>query len=127
MFPALQDLFSYWVPPTERTRMVTAAFSGNPIGTFTTMLTSGLLAQHWGWRSIFYIYGDAYPPHPHPDELLNQLALIQVALPWFGPPSGSVCSATYAVIACAVLGFSASPKILPRTDQLQTRKPSTSL
>jgi len=56
-FPAQMDLFSYWVPPVERTRLVTIAYSGIHIGTFLTMTLCGIISQYLGWKWIFYLSG----------------------------------------------------------------------
>lgn len=37
--------------------MVVAAFTGNYIGIVVSLPVSGLLAQSWGWESVFYVFG----------------------------------------------------------------------
>ena len=58
VFPSMFELLSHWAPPLERTKMTAVAFSGMSVGTFTAMVTCGLLAEHCGWPSIFYVYGN---------------------------------------------------------------------
>nr|CAG4638404.1 EOG090X04X8 [Cyclestheria hislopi] len=56
-FPAMHALWSQWAPPLERSKLVTAAYSGNYFGTVISMVVCGLLAEHLGWPSIFYVFG----------------------------------------------------------------------
>jgi len=56
-FPAMHALWSRWAPPLERSKLVTAAYSGSYFGTVISMGVCGLLAQHFGWASIFYVSG----------------------------------------------------------------------
>lgn len=37
--------------------MVVAAFTGNYAGIVVSLPISGLLAETWGWESIFYVFG----------------------------------------------------------------------
>lgn len=37
--------------------MVVAAFTGNYIGIVVSLPVSGILAQTWGWESVFYVFG----------------------------------------------------------------------
>lgn len=37
--------------------MATIAFAGNYAGTVVSMPASGLLANHFGWESLFYVFG----------------------------------------------------------------------
>lgn len=53
----MHTMLSQWAPPLERTRMVTIAYSGMHAGTVFTLLMSGILAEYWGWESIFYFFG----------------------------------------------------------------------
>jgi len=56
-FPAMHSLWSRWAPPLERSKLVTAAYSGSYFGTVISMGVCGLLAEHMGWPSIFYTFG----------------------------------------------------------------------
>ena len=56
-FPAMHALWSRWAPPLERSKLVTAAYSGSYFGTVISMAVSGLLAEEFGWSSIFYVSG----------------------------------------------------------------------
>jgi len=37
--------------------MVVAAFTGNYVGIVIGLPLSGILAQSWGWESVFYVFG----------------------------------------------------------------------
>lgn len=37
--------------------MATIAFAGNYAGTVVSMPASGLLANFFGWESLFYVFG----------------------------------------------------------------------
>lgn len=50
-------MWSKWAPPSERSRIVSAAFSGNYVGLVVSMPLSGYLAAEVSWESTFYIFG----------------------------------------------------------------------
>lgn len=50
-------MHSKWSPCAERSRLVTIAFSGSYVGTVIALPGSGLLADTYGWPSIFYVFG----------------------------------------------------------------------
>ncbi|RNA08778.1 inorganic phosphate cotransporter isoform X1 [Brachionus plicatilis] len=59
-FPSLGTLWSHWVPPNERSRILGIATSGVQIGNIVALPLGGFLCRHGfddGWPSIFYIYG----------------------------------------------------------------------
>lgn len=56
-FPAMHALWSRWAPPLERSKLVTMAYSGSYFGTVVSMGVCGLLGEHLGWESIFYVAG----------------------------------------------------------------------
>lgn len=56
-FPCIHAVWSRWAPPYERSRMATLAFAGNYAGTVVSMPVCGLLADAYGWESIFYVFG----------------------------------------------------------------------
>ncbi|XP_035917149.1 sialin isoform X2 [Anopheles stephensi] len=56
-FPCIHAVWSRWAPPTERSRMASIAFAGNYAGTVVAMPMSGILANAWGWESVFYVFG----------------------------------------------------------------------
>lgn len=56
-FPCIHAVWSRWSPPHERSRMATMAFAGNYAGTVVSMPMSGILAQAYGWESLFYVFG----------------------------------------------------------------------
>lgn len=53
----MHALWSRWAPPLERSKLVTIAYSGSYVGTVVSMGVCGLLAEHLGWASIFYVAG----------------------------------------------------------------------
>lgn len=56
-FPATYNLFSKWIPRSERSRSVAFTLSGIPIGTVLGLAASGYLVAEWGWESVFYVFG----------------------------------------------------------------------
>lgn len=56
-FPCIQDVWFYWAPIPERSRMTSIAYTGMLIGTAFTMPISAFLATSVGWESIFYVFG----------------------------------------------------------------------
>ncbi|KAJ6646669.1 Vesicular glutamate transporter 1, partial [Pseudolycoriella hygida] len=56
-FSSIHDIWFYWAPIPERSRMTSIAYSGMFIGTVITMPTSAYLATAFGWKSIFYVFG----------------------------------------------------------------------
>jgi ACS family sodium-dependent inorganic phosphate cotransporter len=57
MFPGAYSLFGRWIPPAERSRSVALLLSGVPVGTVFALLTSGWIVAHFGWASVFYLFG----------------------------------------------------------------------
>ncbi|XP_066907843.1 vesicular glutamate transporter 3 [Halyomorpha halys] len=56
-YPCIHTVWAKWAPPSERASMASFAFSGSYVGTVIAMPMSGVLAEHWGWPSIFYVTG----------------------------------------------------------------------
>lgn len=56
-FPAEHTLLSNWAPPNERSVMSTIVYAGTALGTVISMLMAGMLADWFGWASIFYVMG----------------------------------------------------------------------
>ncbi|XP_050307651.1 vesicular glutamate transporter 3-like [Anthonomus grandis grandis] len=50
-------LWSHWIPPVERTRIVSQALSGNYVGNVFSMMFFGFLVQRTGWESSFWFSG----------------------------------------------------------------------
>lgn len=50
-------MWSVWAPPSERSRISSIAFTGAFAGTVVAMTLSGVLAESWGWESVFYFFG----------------------------------------------------------------------
>lgn len=57
VFPASHQVWSKWAPPLERSKLATIAVSGTHFGTVLAMPLSGVLAEQFGWPSIFYCFG----------------------------------------------------------------------
>ncbi|XP_076177673.1 major facilitator superfamily transporter 9 [Ptiloglossa arizonensis] len=58
-YPCMHAIWAQWAPPLERSKLVTLAFSGSFLGTVFAMPVAGLMAEHLGWSSIFYVFGAA--------------------------------------------------------------------
>ncbi|XP_076245083.1 major facilitator superfamily transporter 9 isoform X1 [Calliopsis andreniformis] len=58
-YPCIQAIWAQWAPPLERSKLATLAFSGSFFGTVFAMPVAGLMAEHLGWSSVFYIFGAA--------------------------------------------------------------------
>lgn len=56
-FPAEHTLISQWAPPNERSTISSIVYAGTALGTVLSMLSSGLIADLYGWEAIFYIQG----------------------------------------------------------------------
>ncbi|XP_049792910.1 vesicular glutamate transporter 1-like isoform X1 [Schistocerca nitens] len=56
-YPSIHAVWARWAPPLERSRLATIAFSGSYFGTVIAMPAAGVLADHVGWPSIFYVFG----------------------------------------------------------------------
>ena len=50
-------LLGRWIPVRERSFLSTLVFNGTQFGTILTLSLSGVLAELWGWQSIFYVFG----------------------------------------------------------------------
>ena len=53
----MQQLLARWSPARERTRMSVIVNAGAPVGNVIVLGLSGLLGDHFGWESIFYVFG----------------------------------------------------------------------
>lgn len=56
-FPAEHTMISNWAPPTERSTISSIIYAGTALGTVISMLMAGILAELYGWSSIFYVMG----------------------------------------------------------------------
>ncbi|KAJ4449603.1 hypothetical protein ANN_01006, partial [Periplaneta americana] len=56
-YPCMHAVWARWAPPLERTHMASFAGSGSHVGTVISLPLSGLLANHFGWPSVFYVFG----------------------------------------------------------------------
>ena len=57
LMPATYELFSRWVPPSERGRAIGRLLSGIPLGQIVGYMTTGWLTAEFGWPSSFYAFG----------------------------------------------------------------------
>ncbi|KAL9972228.1 hypothetical protein ACROYT_G018496 [Oculina patagonica] len=57
LFPSGHALWSKWAPPLERSELGSVDFVGEAVGIIISMFLSGYLAYHFGWSSIFYVFG----------------------------------------------------------------------
>lgn len=58
-FPAVYNLLARWVPKTEKTRAAAINLTGIPLGTIFGLSVTGWLVAHYGWQSVFYVFGAA--------------------------------------------------------------------
>jgi ACS family sodium-dependent inorganic phosphate cotransporter len=56
-FPANHTLIAAWAPPQERSTISSIIYAGTALGTVISMLMAGILAEYYGWSSIFYVMG----------------------------------------------------------------------
>ncbi|CAK1551529.1 unnamed protein product [Leptosia nina] len=56
VIPSVLTIISKWVPAQERSRLGSLAYSGIHLGNGFQILTSGYLADYWGWPSVFYFH-----------------------------------------------------------------------
>lgn len=57
VFPACNTLLAAWTPMKERSISATIVYSGGMVGSIFGSSLSGILMSHYGWRSVFYIFG----------------------------------------------------------------------
>ncbi|XP_050502027.1 sialin-like isoform X2 [Diabrotica virgifera virgifera] len=55
-FPAVQEIWSQWAPPAEKSRLVSISISGGYFGAVVAMPACSLIASSLGWEYIFYIF-----------------------------------------------------------------------
>ncbi|XP_047991090.1 putative inorganic phosphate cotransporter [Leguminivora glycinivorella] len=55
--PSTHNLIGKWVPLDEKSRMGAFIYAGAQLGTAVMLMSSGFLADYWGWPSIFYFVG----------------------------------------------------------------------
>lgn len=58
-FPAINDVYSNYSPPCERSRTASYGIAGMFVGTIIAYAMSGWLITEFGWESIFYVFGIA--------------------------------------------------------------------
>eukprot|EP00887_Chlorella_sp_A99_P000918 scaffold5.g918.t1 len=57
--PAMNNLLSKWVPVKERSRSLSLVYSGMYSGSTLGLALSPHMISHWGWPSVFYVFGVA--------------------------------------------------------------------
>ncbi len=57
IFPASVELYSRWIPVTERTRAMARLLSGIPMGTVVGLMATGWIVGRWHWSMAFYSFG----------------------------------------------------------------------
>lgn len=58
-FPAINDVYSSYSPPWERSRTASYGIAGIFVGTILAYALSGWMIRDFGWESIFYAFGIA--------------------------------------------------------------------
>ena len=56
-FPSIYNLFSRWIPSSEKGRAVVFNYGGIPLGTLSALLLTGEIVERWGWPAVFYLFG----------------------------------------------------------------------
>jgi len=57
MFPAVVELYTRWVPASERARAMARVLSGIPLGTVVGLLVTGWIVGRFRWPMAFYAFG----------------------------------------------------------------------
>jgi MFS transporter, ACS family, solute carrier family 17 (sodium-dependent inorganic phosphate cotransporter), other len=57
MWPAIVDILSKWVPPTERSLALNTVFNGNPVATIVVFFLSPYIIEGLGWRWVLWLDG----------------------------------------------------------------------
>jgi MFS transporter, ACS family, solute carrier family 17 (sodium-dependent inorganic phosphate cotransporter), other len=57
LFPASYEMYSRWVPRSERSRSVALLLSAIPAGTVVGLLVTGWIVGAYGWPAAFYTFG----------------------------------------------------------------------
>ncbi|MBQ3310576.1 MFS transporter [bacterium] len=55
VFPPISKALSYWIAKSERATKWSIWTTSHKCGVFVSVLFSGFLVQHFGWRSVFYV------------------------------------------------------------------------
>ncbi|VVC38189.1 Major facilitator superfamily,Major facilitator superfamily domain [Cinara cedri] len=59
VYPSIHAVWSRWVPPAERTKLTSIAFSGKYASMIVGYPVCGWLAEKFGWTYVFYVPGSA--------------------------------------------------------------------
>ncbi|XP_041979293.1 putative inorganic phosphate cotransporter isoform X2 [Aricia agestis] len=57
LYPSMHNLVGKWIPLEEKSRLGTLIYAGGQLGTAFQLLSSGFIADYWGWPAIFYVNG----------------------------------------------------------------------
>lgn len=55
--PSCHQLISYWAPMNEKSSMMSLVISGMYTGAVISNMVSGIMAETFGWASVFYVFG----------------------------------------------------------------------
>lgn len=58
MFPSVFAIMRHWVPPMERTRLLTIVIAASYAGFLVGRPLSRLLTEYLDQKSLFYVYGE---------------------------------------------------------------------
>lgn len=58
-FPAAASFWTRWSLPEERARLMGLSLAGSQIGNVLGIPLTGIIADNWGWPSVFYWFGAA--------------------------------------------------------------------
>ncbi len=56
----IMEVFSYWAPPEEKSRLIVCGIFGVYVGAAISYPLCGFLAQLLNWESIFYVTGELF-------------------------------------------------------------------
>ena len=99
VLPASYELFSRWVPLTERTRSLALFLSGIPLGQIVGLVGTAYLTARLGWPATFYVFG--------------ALGLVWVAAFWRGVHSNPAADVGVSAAERALLPVSAPGAAAP--------------
>ena len=57
VLPTINKLLVNWIPPNRKSLSTASIFSGFSMGTISAYLLSPYILEHFGWKSLFFIYG----------------------------------------------------------------------
>lgn len=54
---SLSDIYVYWAPPKERSRLLVFNIAGGYLGAAVNYPLSRFIAYHYGWEAVFFVTG----------------------------------------------------------------------